>query len=614
MSNPILSVRDSSISFGTKPLFEHLDLNIYDRDRICLVGRNGEGKSTLLKIITGDYELDSGERWILPGTTIGYLPQQPSFHADGKVVDYVMEGIKPEERTENKRYLADIIITPLQLPPDAMLSTLSGGQLRRADLAKALIEEPTLLLLDEPTNHLDIHTIEWLENYLNSYKGALICISHDRAFLKNISNKIFWLDRGELKIHHKGYSEFEDWSIMLLEQEQKELDKMAKKLSEEELWRNQGVTARRKRNQRRLKELYGLRERMQKDKGALNKLNNKIKLDPLAPTLFSKLVIEMDQVNKSYGEKVIMKDFSMRIMRGDKIGIVGNNGTGKTSFLKIMVGDEPPDSGKVKIGKNITVTYFDQKRSSLDPEETLWSTLCPHGDHVKVGDRMMHVVAYLKNFMFDPKQARDKIMTLSGGQANRLLLAKALADPGSFLVLDEPTNDLDMDTLDMLQEVLSEYKGTLLVVTHDRDFLDNLVTKTILFNGDGEIEEHIGGYSDYIKSVTKISRQKDKKKPTSGDSNAITQINLNKERGNDEGDKNKQRKLSYSLQRELDLMPEKIADLEAEISKLEIELAEADLYMLDPEAFYTKSDKLVKAKEQLEQCWLRWQEITAPSS
>jgi ATP-binding cassette subfamily F protein uup len=594
MTYPILSIRDASITFGAKPLFENLDLNVYDKDRICLVGRNGEGKSTLLKIITGDYELDKGDRWLKPGTTVGYLAQQFTFADDHKVIDYVMEGLSPSEQTDDRKYLADIVLTPLQLNGNDLLNKLSGGQLRRAGLAKALIEQPDLLLLDEPTNHLDIHTIEWLEDYLNQYNGAIICISHDRAFLRNISNKTFWLDRGNLRVNNKGYSEFENWSFEILEQEQRELDKLARKLSDEEVWRNQGVTARRKRNQRRLAELYRLRDKLATDQAVANKLKTKLRLDPLAPALSSKLVIELDQICKSYEEKIIIDNLSMRIMRGDKIGIVGNNGTGKTSFLRICIGDEEPDSGRVKIGKTVTVTYFDQKRVYLDPEDTLWDTLCPGGsDHVKVGERMIHVVSYLKNFFFEAKQARDKVATLSGGQANRLLLAKALADPGSLLILDEPTNDLDMDTLDMIQEVLSDYSGTLVIVSHDRDFLDRLVTKTLVFNGNGVIEEYIGGYSDYIKETKPRITPKAKKK-------AESTIPVENE---------KPKKLSYNLTRELENLPKLITQLEDEISSLEQELFDPALYQNSPELFAEKSLRLTNAKSELENAWNRWQEI-----
>lgn len=594
MAFPILSIRDASISFGATPLFEKLNLNVYDRDRVCLVGRNGEGKSTILKIITGDYELDKGDRWLKPGTSIGYLAQKFTFCDNHKVIDYVMEGLSPEERHTDKQYLADMVLTPLQLDGDSILNNLSGGQLRRAGLAKALIEQPDLLLLDEPTNHLDIHTIEWLEDYLNHYDGAIICISHDRAFLNNISNKTFWLDRGNLRSNNKGYGNFEDWSFGILEQEQRELDKLARKLSDEEVWRNQGVTARRKRNQRRLTELYRLRDKLASDQALASKLKNKLRLDPLAPALSSKLVIELDQVCKSYGDKVIIDNLSMRIMRGDKIGIVGNNGTGKTSFLRIIIGDEPPDSGRAKIGKNVTITYFDQKRAYLNPEDTLWETLCPGGgDHVKVGNRLLHVVSYLKNFFFEAKQARDKVATLSGGQANRLLLAKALADPGSLLILDEPTNDLDMDTLDMIQEVLSDYEGTLVLVSHDRDFLDRLVTKTLVFNGNGIIEEYIGGYSDYIKETKPLTTPKVKRKTTD-----ITQ-----------SEKEKPKKLSYNLTRELENMPKLISDLEDEIINLEQELFDPNLYQNSPQLFAEKSQRLTEAKTELERAWERWQEI-----
>lgn len=595
MKSPILSLREIALTFGGKPLFSKLSLNIYPHDRVCLVGKNGEGKSSLLKTIAGIYELDGGEKWSMPGITIGYLPQEINYSKDQTVYDFVLEEIENREHIENPKYLADIILTPLKLNAHNRMSELSGGLLRRAFLARTLVSSPGILLLDEPTNHLDIDTIEWLEEYLKKYPGAIVCISHDRTFLKNISNKTFWLDRGMVKTNNLGYENFDKWSLEILEQEQRELEKMGKKLDQEEKWKAKGIRARRKRNQKRLQDLYALRQKAQAGQAARRVFLNKIKLDPLSPIQSSKLVYEFKEVYKSYDSKKILESFSMRAVRGEKIGIVGPNGTGKTTFLRLLVGDEHPDQGAVKLGKTVVVTYYDQKRITLDPNDTLWESLASGtGDHIKVGDKFIHVVAYLKNFMFDPKMARDKVATLSGGQANRLLLAKALANPGSLLILDEPTNDLDMDTLDMIQDILADYTGTLLIVSHDRAFLDSLVTKTLYFEGSGVVEEFVGSYED-LRQLKKIQ---EKAKSTAKSPPQEVKIA-----------KSEVKKLSYSLQRELSLMPEKIAALEAEIVALESKLASADFYQDFPLEFNEKSRRLVIAKHELEISWQRWQEL-----
>ncbi len=584
MTTPILSLNDISLAFGKKILFDDVSLHVYENNKICLVGKNGEGKSTLLKLIYGELTKDQGEFWKAPNLRISYLPQQTKYGKHQTIFDFVIEGLSKDDRTDSKFYLVDMILEPLELNKEQFMDNLSGGQLRKASIARALIEEPDLLLLDEPTNHLDIKTIEWLEDYLRRFRGSLLCISHDRTFLRNISNKICWLDRSKFKVLDKGYEHYDEWSLAILEQEQKELDNLERRLRDEEIWKIQGVTARRKRNQKRLKDLYTMREKLAAGKAKIKKLNDRISLDPLAPSLSSKLVAEFNEATFSLGDLKIIENMSMRIMRGEKIGIVGANGSGKTTFLKLLVGDLEPDLGRIKLGKNITITYFDQKRSDLDPEDTLWKTLCPTGgDQVKVGERFMHVVAYLKKFMFDPKEIRDKVAFLSGGQQNRLLLAKALANPGSVLILDEPTNDLDMDTLDMIQDILADFDGTLILVSHDRDFLDRLVTKTMVFNGNANIDECIGGYSDYIKAMKPDSVKSVKKQ--------VVQEIL---------EPKKTQKVSFKVQWELENLPIKISELESEVEAIESQLSDPQLYVEDPNLFSDLSHDLVKKKKEIE--------------
>ncbi|NDB70021.1 MAG: ABC transporter ATP-binding protein, partial [Methylocystaceae bacterium] len=504
-------------------------------------------------MITGTKDLDGGKRWQANGSTIGYLQQHIDVVPEQTVYDYIFSGLRPEKQNDVYSYMVTMVTEPFELDHTAKMGNLSGGQVRRASLARSLVEEPDILLLDEPTNHLDLGATLWLEEYLKAYKGALLCISHDKTFLANISQKIFWLDRGNIRICPKGFGHFEEWSEMLLEQEERELRNRERSLAIEVEWASRGVKARRKRNMRRVAEMQAERERLKRDKSLFNKTMQKIELQPITDVeVSSKIVLEFYKVSKSFvdegfvcpplegeqmrtkleadvrivggkniaddsphgspaahllplkggmKEKVILNNFNLRVLRGDRIGILGKNGSGKTSFLKLLLGELEPDSGKIKLAKNVEISYFDQKRRDLDDDNTLWSTLCPGGgDHVDVFGKPRHVCGYLKDFMFDPKDARNRVGTLSGGQKNRLMLAKVLANPGSLLILDEPTNDLDMDTLDMLEEVLSHYKGTLFVVSHDRDFLDQTVTKILAFEGDGNVDGYIGGYSDYLEA------------------------------------------------------------------------------------------------------------------
>lgn len=608
MASPLLlSVKDARVQYTETPVFEDLSFNIHQGSRIALVGKNGAGKTTLMNIITGTQDLDSGERWEEYGTTIGYLKQdiQPK---DGETVfDYIFQEIKDDEK-DLHMYKVDIVTEALQLDRDAKMTHLSGGQLRRAGLARALVEEPDILLLDEPTNHLDLEAIEWLEIYLKGYRGTLMVISHDRTFLGNVTNKVFWLDRGTIRVSPKGFAAFEEWSTELLEQEERELHNRKQIVGQEIEWASRGVKARRKRNVRRLELVREMRDKLKADESAYRKATRTIKVEPIGDMeKSSKIVAEFYNVNKKFenGDKTltVLDKFSYRIARGDRIGILGKNGSGKTTFLKMLLGELEPDSGRVKTRKELEFSYFDQKRSDLDPEHTLRKVLSPSGgDYIDVMGKQRHVCGYLKDFMFDPSRAYDKVSMLSGGQKNRLMLAKILANPKTCLILDEPTNDLDMDTLDMLEEILVQYKGTLIVVSHDRDFLDQTVTKTLAFEGQGKIVSCVGGYSDYIE------KKKQTEKPTQN--TTIKKENKKVVQGTAPVEEKKPSvKLSYKLERELKQLPDKIKSVETIISELNENLSDGDYYNRDPEGFHETVKNLKEAQTKLTRYENRWLEL-----
>lgn len=614
----LLSVQDAVISFGGKKLFDGLSFNICEGDKIALVGKNGAGKTTLMNIITGTQPLDDGTRWQLGNTVIGYLRQEVHPKAGQTVFDFVFEELKPEEGQSVEEMLAlqsykvDMVIRPLELSPDDRMDKLSGGQLRRAALARALVEDPDILLMDEPTNHLDLDVIEWLENYLKSWRGALVCVSHDKAFLANVSDKVFWLDRGRLRVSPGGFADFDDWSSMLLEQEARELHNRERALAQELEWASRGVKARRKRNVRRVQLVHEERDRLRRDQSSFRRMMSKIELPELElAEISSKIVAEFKSVNRSFNEDgrviPILEKFNLRIMRGDRIGILGKNGSGKTTFLKMLIGELKPDTGTVKLKKDIEFSYFDQRRRDLDPEKTLWNTMCPDGgEHVDVRGAPRHVVGYLKDFLFDPSIVHHKVGVLSGGQKNRLMLARVLANPKNLLILDEPTNDLDMDTLDMLEEVLCQYDGTLLVVSHDRDFLDQTVTKILAFEGLGQVEGYIGGYSDYIEAKKKDSAIGTQGSKEDGDKKIDSEAPRTTEpqRLNPPA-----KKLSYKHEYELERLPKKIEKLEAEIGALEDALADPAFYTNDPGGFQKSAKRLALAREELETAETRWLEL-----
>lgn len=590
---PILTIKGARLSFGTNELFTNVELYINRGDKISLVGRNGCGKSTLLKVIARDIEPDAGEIFVQPGVKVSYMPQDPDFSGYATLREVVLSGLPEHER--GQEYRADILIEQFDIRAEQSPEQSSGGERKKAALAKALINEPDILLLDEPTNHLDMPTIEKLEKIIADFRGAVILISHDRMFLSNTSRTTFWLDRGILRRNNKGFRYFEEWQEQVIDQEIIEQKYLNKKIEEETEWLHKGVTARRKRNQGRLRRLQQLRQERREQ---IRQIGS-VKLEVEEGELRSKMVIEAKHVCKTFGDREIVKDFSTRIIKGNKIGIVGPNGAGKTTLIKLLTKRLEPDSGHVRIGKNLEEAYFDQNRLTLDPKKTLWKTLCNEGDHIFVRGSYRHVVAYLKDFLFRPDQAQCPVSALSGGEKNRLMLAVALAQPSNFLVLDEPTNDLDMDTLDLLQEVLDEYEGTILLVSHDRDFIDRVVTSVIYMPGDGSVSEHAGSYSDLLEKLkSKIPAKKENKKEA-----------LPRKEEKPKSETKKTGRLSYNQQRLLEILPGKISELEKQIGDTETALSDSSLYTENPEKFDALTTQLEKLKAELEKSENQWLEI-----
>jgi ATP-binding cassette subfamily F protein uup len=595
MAPPLLTLQDIHLTFGGTPLLEGAELSIGERERVCLVGRNGSGKSTLLKIAAGTVEADRGTRFAQPGATIRFLAQEPDLTGFATTLAYVEAGLAPGDDPHRARYLLE----QLGLTGEEEPTRLSGGEARRAALARVLAPEPDILLLDEPTNHLDLPAIEWLESELSVSRSALVLISHDRRFLEKLSRATVWLDRGTTRRIERGFAAFEEWRDQVLEEEEREQHKLGRKIVAEEHWMRYGVTARRKRNMRRVGLLAAMRKDFREHRGAVGA----VKIQVTEAELSGKLVAEAERISKSYGETPIVRDFSIRIQRGDRIGLVGPNGAGKTTLLKMLTGELAPDAGKITLGVNLQMATLDQGRATLDPNTSVRDTLTGgRGDSVFVGGQTRHVVGYMRDFLFAPEQAGTAVSALSGGERGRLTLARALAKPSNLLVLDEPTNDLDLETLDLLEEMIDDYPGTVLLVSHDRDFLDRTVSAVIVSEGGGRWTVYAGGYTDMVaqrgEGVT-AKAAKAEPKPA-------------REKTDIQSSPAARRRLSFNDKHALETLPARIAALEAEIAKLTKTIADPDLYARDRTAFDKASAALGKAQTDLaaaEDEWLRLEEL-----
>ncbi len=584
---PLLALRDGFITFGGQPLFTGVTLQVGRGDKCCLVGRNGSGKSTLLRVLAGEIALDSGEHFVQPAIRLAYLAQAPVIDAP-TLGDWVAGGLPEADR--DQRYRVDSMLDALKVDGSRSPQHLSGGEGRRAALARALVSAPDALLLDEPTNHLDLPTILWLEEQLAAFKGALVVISHDRSFLTRISRQTLWLDRGIVRRNEEGFGRFEAWQEEVYAGLEAEQSRMDKRLEAETHWLHRGVTARRKRNMGRLRALIALR----KQRAEQIKVQGSVKLAVDAGDASGKLVIEAKTIGKAFDGREVVKDFSTRITRGDRVGLIGPNGAGKTTLLRLLTGDLAPDSGSVRLGTNLLPAVFDQHRTQLDPEATVWETLTDgSGDTVNVRGVPRHVIGYLRDFLFEDRQAHSPVKALSGGERNRLLLAKLLAKPSNLLILDEPTNDLDMDTLDLLEEMLADYDGTLLMVSHDRDFLDRLVTSVIAVEGDGRIDEYVGGCSDYLRQRPPPAETAAAARPAAAKPDRPRPVV----------------KLSYKDQRELDELPVRLDQLHQDIARIEAALADPALYSRDAAGFAGLSQQLEDNRSALAAAEERWLEL-----
>ncbi len=631
----LLTINNGLLAYGDHPLLDNADFALQENERVCLVGRNGAGKSTLMKVLAGEVVLDDGKLTVTQDVVVSRLEQDPPRNQEGTVFDYVAGGlaeigeqikiyqdqldliaVDPSEQNINK--LARIqenlehsgawrfedriknVLAALKLDGHTKLTDLSGGWQRKAALARALVRDPDVLLLDEPTNHLDVTTIEWLENFLKDFRGSIIFISHDRAFIKSMATRIVDLDRGKLASFPGNYDNYLVDKEEMLRVEEMQNAEFDKKLAQEEVWIRQGIKARRTRNEGRVRALKKLREERSDRREVQGKAN--IQIDDASRS--GKIVFEAKNINYDIDGKSIVKDFSFNIMRGDRIALIGPNGCGKSTLLKLLLDELQPQSGKLHCGTKLEVAYFDQYREVLDPEKSVIDNLADGKQEVMVGGRQRHALSYLQDFLFAPKRARTPVKALSGGEKNRLLLARIFLRPNNLLVLDEPTNDLDIETLELLEDLLANYQGTLLLVSHDRQFVDNTVTTSWIFEGEGVIEEFVGGYHDAQQQRIQTQKARASEKTTK----SIKQV---EETPKTAAVKNKPKKLSYKLQRELEALPAKLEELEAEIESLQEQVNSADFFSKPVEQTQPVLDKLTATEQELEIAFERWEELEA---
>jgi ATP-binding cassette subfamily F protein uup len=590
----LLNLQDIHLTFGGLPTLAGASLMLEQGDRLCLVGRNGSGKSTLLKIAAGIIEPDSGTVWLQPGPTVRYLPQEPDLAGFPTVLDYVRAGLGPTDGEQQ----AVQALQALGLSGDEQPARLSGGEARRAALARVMAPEPDILLLDEPTNHLDLPAIEWLQSALAQSSSTIIMISHDRRLLQELTDGTVWLDRGTTRQRDVGFARFEAWRDEVLEQEERDQQKLAQRIAAEEHWMRYGVTARRKRNMRRVELLSTLRRERREHVGQ----QSQVKLAASSGDLSGRLVIEAKAISKSFGDRAIVSKLDLLLLRGDRLAIVGPNGAGKTTLIRLLIGELAPDAGSVRLGANIRQVALDQSRASMRPDQLLADVITDgRGSTVTINGETRHVVSYMKDFLFSPQQARTPVSVLSGGERARLLLARELAKPSNLLVLDEPTNDLDLDTLELLEEMLADYQGTIILVSHDRDFIDRVATSVLMHEGPGKWTEYAGGYSDMVSQRGSGVEAAKPARPQQGSKPARTAAAPSKTSA--------KRRLSFHEKHALETLPARIAALQAEIARLEATLADSRLFADAPETFRTASERYAAAREELSASEDRWLEL-----